>query len=632
MTPSRLRDLLERIGSARVAVFGDFCLDMYWLLDPALSEVSIETGKRTSAVRRQYCSLGGAGNIVANLSDLGVAGVHAVGVIGDDLFGREMVELLKVRRADVSGMLTQRAEWITPAYCKPFVGDDEQGRVDFGVANVLAPATEEALLKTLAAILTRVDAVICNQQLPRGVNTGRILAGINRLVAEHPEKLFIVDSRDREEANRGVIYRVGAHEAMRLCGTPKPRDQMVLLEEARDCTERIAAATGKPVFLSRGDRGALVRVGDTLHEISAIQIIKPVDPVGAGDTSVSAIAAALAAGADPLEAAELANFASAVTVQKLKTTGTATPEEILAIGTDPDYVYHPELADDPRRARYLDDTEIEVVHDLPGRIAIRHAIFDHDGTLSTLRQGWERIMEPMMIRAILGPRYDTADEALYHKVVDTVRAFIDKTTGMQTLVQMQGLVDLTRQFGCVNEADILDMHGYKSLYNEQLLAMVRHRIKKLGRGELDASDFQIKNARPMLEMLHARGVKLYLASGTDQADVAGEAEGMGYAHLFEGRIFGAVGDIKVEAKKLVIERIIREHGLSGPQFAVFGDGPVEIRESRKRGGIAVGVASDELRRFGLNAAKRTRLIRAGADIIIPDFSQIDLLARLLQFK
>jgi phosphoglycolate phosphatase-like HAD superfamily hydrolase len=240
-------------------------------------------------------------------------------------------------------------------------------------------------------------------------------------------------------------------------------------------------------------------------------------------------------------------------------------------------------------------------------------------------------MEPMMVRAVLGPRYDTADEALYHKVVDTVRGFIDKTTGVQTLVQMQGLVELVRRFKCVAEADILDMHGYKLLYNEQLLAMVRRRLEKLHRGELNASDFQIKNARPMLEMLHARGVKLYLASGTDQADVAAEAEGMGYAPLFERRIFGAVGDIKVEAKKLVVERIMREHNLSGPQFATFGDGPVEIRETRKRGGITVGVASDELRRFGLNAAKRTRLIRAGADIIIPDFSQLDRIARLLQF-
>jgi phosphoglycolate phosphatase-like HAD superfamily hydrolase len=107
---------------------------------------------------------------------------------------------------------------------------------------------------------------------------------------------------------------------------------------------------------------------------------------------------------------------------------------------------------------------------------------------------------------------------------------------------------------------------------------------------------------------------------------------MGYARLFEGRIFGAVGDVKVEAKKLVVERIIREHNLSGPQFAVLGDGPVEIRETRKRGGISIGVASDELRRFGLNAAKRTRLIWAGADVVIPDFSQMDRLLRLLQFE
>jgi len=127
-------------------------------------------------------------------------------------------------------------------------------------------------------------------------------------------------------------------------------------------------------------------------------------------------------------------------------------------------------------------------------------------------------------------------------------------------------------------------------------------------------------------------VKLYLASGTDQGDVAAEAEAMGYAHLFEGRIFGAVGDVTVEAKRIVIERIIRERALSGPQFATFGDGPVEIRETRKRNGIAVGVASDEVRRFGLNAAKRSRLIRAGADIIVPDFSQLENLTRLLNLE
>ncbi len=68
----------------------------------------------------------------------------------------------------------------------------------------------------------------------------------------------------------------------------------------------------------------------------------------------------------------------------------------------------------------------------------------------------------------------------------------------------------------------------------------------------------------------------------------------------------------------MLENIIRDHDLAGTHFATFGDGPVEIRETRKRRGFSIGVASDEVRRFGLNPAKRARLIRAGVNLIIPD--------------
>ena len=53
---------------------------------------------------------------------------------------------------------------------------------------------------------------------------------------------------------------------------------------------------------------------------------------------------------------------------------------------------------------------------------------------------------------------------------------------------------------------------------------------------------------------------------------------------------------------------------------MFGDGPVELREGKKRGATAIGVASDEARRHGMNIAKRPRLVLGGADAIIPDFS------------
>ena len=72
-----------------------------------------------------------------------------------------------------------------------------------------------------------------------------------------------------------------------------------------------------------------------------------------------------------------------------------------------------------------------------------------------------------------------------------------------------------------------------------------------------------------------------------------------------------------------------ENNLHGSELAVFGDGPVEIRECRKREGIAVGIASDEIRRHGLDLEKRTRLIKAGAHLVVPDFSQFDKLTTLL---
>jgi len=211
-----------------------------------------------------------------------------------------------------------------------------------------------------------------------------------------------------------------------------------------------------------------------------------------------------------------------------------------------------------------------------------------------------------------------------------VRRYIDQTTGIQTLVQMKGLADLVRRFACVPEGSILNAHGYKALYDRQLLAMVEGRTQKLLRGELQVADVTVKKAVAMLRMLAGRGAQLYLASGTDQSDVEREADVLGYRALFEGRIFGAVGDISKEAKRIVLERIMDGIGAQAQDHILtFGDGPVEMRETHKRGGYAVGVASDEIRRYGWNDAKRRRLIEAGADMLIPDFSQADRLMTLL---
>src|ERR1051325_11559011 len=105
----------------------------------------------------------------------------------------------------------------------------------------------------------------------------------------------------------------------------------------------------------------------------------------------------------------------------------------------------------------------------------------------------------VMVRAILGTQYETVDSSVYRRVQERVQEFIDKTTGVQTLVQMKGLAQMVAEFGFIPADQILNEHGYKRIFNEQLLAMVNGRVRKLERDELAAEDFQIKNARLLLE-------------------------------------------------------------------------------------------------------------------------------------
>lgn len=627
MDYEELKTLLEKIRRVRIGIVGDFCLDAYLLLEQGVSETSLETGLSTLPVRSQRYSLGAAGNVANNLQAMGVTNLSVFGVIGQDPFGEEMRQLLASGRMNTTGLLMQREQWDTHVYMKPYEREQEQHRFDFGDFNQLHPSTAQSLLERLSSSLPELDIVIINQQAKHGIHTLEFRERLSALVLSHPEKLFIADSRHHADEYAGTIRKLNLPEAGKLQGKDLTAAGSAEIEDVvRSLYERWA----KPVFLTRGENGCIVYDRKGLREIPGLLILSPVDPVGAGDSMLAGIAAALAAGADPFKAAELGSLVAGVTIQKLMQTGTAAPEEILKIGVDPDRRYRPDLARQHDKAVSYPDTEIEIVSALPETRRFTHAIFDHDGTLSTLRQGWETIMEPMMVRAILGKNGPQTDAALHIHVSATVRDYIDKTTGIQTLVQMKGLVHLVRKFKCVPESEILDEFGYKKMYNKELSEMVNGRIEKLERGELSVEDFTIKKAVELLNALNRKGVSLYLASGTDREDLEREAGILGYRALFGDRIYGAVGDVAKEAKRVVLERILADIGDETPKrILTFGDGPVEIRETHKKGGYAVGVASDEIRRYGLNLPKRKRLIEAGADLIIPDYSQMDQLLELL---
>jgi rfaE bifunctional protein kinase chain/domain len=629
MNQQRIRQILAKIANVAVAVYGDFCLDAYWLLDPRGSEVSEETGLHARAVAKHYYSLGGASNVVANLAALQPRAIQAIGVIGDDLFGRELCRQLEGLGVDTKCLIVQRESFDTVTFGKPYVEDTEEPRIDFGFFNRRSTATDEALLRGIRHALQKADVLIVNQQVPGSITDESFIEQANRLFGEFADKVILLDSRHCGEKFKHVCRKTNAREAARLNGVCVEHHETVPIEDVKKYAEILYRQFNRPVFVTRGPRGILAADGGGVHEVRGIQLLKKLDPVGAGDTVTAALALCLGAGVSPAEAAAFANFAAAVTVQKLFQTGTADGEEILAVARDPDYVYRPELAENPRQARYVPDTEIELCEESIPLGRVRHAVFDNDGTISTLRQGWDQVMAPVMIRAVLGDRYESADQGLYRKVEQRVLDYIDKSTGIQTIAQMQALVELVQEFGLVPPQKVLDRFGYKRVYNDALMEMVGQRVARLKRGRLNSDDFTIKGAVEFCRALRERGVTLYLASGTDHEDVVAESQALGYTKLFDGGIYGAVGDIANCSKKMVIDRIMSEHGLSGPELAVFGDGPVELRESRKRDGLAIGLATDEVRRYGLNPDKRARIIKAGAHIVVPDFSQPAELLRLL---
>lgn len=624
-----LNEHLLRIEEVEIAVIGDFCLDTYYTIDFSHSEFSIETGQQTRPVRHMKFSLGGASNVANNIVDLNVRNVYALGVVGNDCYGKELFSLFDKKKINRDYMQIQNQDWDTHVYTKIIDGKEELERFDFGTFNQLKEKTMTALLDAIRELAWRVKFFVVNQQFKNGIHTAAFREALRKIMTEYPDVTFIVDCRDYNAEYPDAIHKLNNIEGAVLCHMEDTENPS--MKQATEVARALYDKWGKPVFLTRGERGCLVCGDNNRHEhIPGFEITSKVDTVGAGDSMLAGIITSLAAGSSLPEAAEFGNMVAGITIQKLFQTGTATPDEIREFAADANYSYNHEIAESLYSASYYKDSEIEIVSGRTPQKPFVYAVFDHDGTLSVLRQGWEKIMESVMVKAITDEWLNDISTTELNKITGNVRSFIDRTTGIQTLLQMQGLVKMVKEYGFVPKEDILDEFGYKSIYNEALMEMVNRRINKVKKGELSLEDVTIKGVLPLLEYLRENGFTLFLASGTDEEDVQKETELLGYCEYFNGGIWGAQNNMTHEPKKVVINNIIKEIGKGhAGKILTFGDGPVEIRETVKNGGYAVGVASNEIQRFGLDETKRKRLILAGADLIIPDYSQFNLLKQVI---
>ena len=331
MKTEHVSQILQKIKSVKIAVYGDFCLDAYWILSPEGSEISVETGLRAQAVKRHYYTLGGASNIVANLTALAPAEIRVIGAIGDDIFGRELTAQLIRLNADTASLVVQKEDFDTAAFAKRYLDDEEQPRIDFGFCNSRSKQTDDAILAGIRNALQTCDAVIFNQQVPGSLNNDDFIDAANALFDEFTDRIVLFDSRHYSDRFTNVHRKTNAIEAAILNGIDAHPDDVITLPDIKKYAQNLYAQSNKPIFVTRGPRGIVTVDDDGVHHAPGVQLSKKLDTVGAGDTTMSALGLCLAAGVSPDQAAQFANLAAAVTVQKLFQTGTASGAEILEI-------------------------------------------------------------------------------------------------------------------------------------------------------------------------------------------------------------------------------------------------------------------------------------------------------------
>ena len=275
------------------------------------------------------------------------------------------------------------------------------------------------------------------------------------------------------------------------------------------------------------------------------------------------------------------------------------------------------------REKLTDLWGLEVIF-LPGQNRdFKFALFDFDGTLSLIREGWQKIMIPYFCEEVAATPVGKTEDP--EEIRRCVTDFVDMLTGKQTVYQCLRLGEEVEKRGGVAKEPI----EYKKEYLRRLMEKIKYRRDGLADGTINPEDLLVRGSYALLQKLKDAGITLYCASGTDQPAVREEATLLGLDKYFEGNIYGALDEqITSDTKAIVIKRLLEENNLDGSELLSFGDGYVEIELVAKINGYPIAVATDEKRKMGIDAWKRNRLVGAGAGAVIPDFENAD---RIVEF-
>jgi rfaE bifunctional protein kinase chain/domain len=333
LTRDRFEQILAAAHKLSIGVIGDFTLDGYWHADMEQSQLSRETPLYPRPIVSENYSLGGAANVAWNLAALKVGSVWAFSVLGKDWRGAILRELLEAEGILTSTLLTQ-ATRKTPFYGKVVLEasgrcPQEDARLDFINSVPLDQDIEMAMIARIESYLARIDLWIVADYQSCGVVTSPMARGLLEMAHRHPAMRVVVDSRDRAAEFQSLILKPNDIEASRFFFPDRDPASVPLPDLAGAALEH-NRRTGQPIFITLGPKGCLVCDNGVAQTIPGVRVSPPIDTVGAGDTFLASLTTALAAGANPVEAACLANISASITVKKIGVTGAACPSEIIA--------------------------------------------------------------------------------------------------------------------------------------------------------------------------------------------------------------------------------------------------------------------------------------------------------------
>jgi phosphoglycolate phosphatase-like HAD superfamily hydrolase len=248
----------------------------------------------------------------------------------------------------------------------------------------------------------------------------------------------------------------------------------------------------------------------------------------------------------------------------------------------------------------------------------KHAVFDFDGTLSWLRHGWPAMMLDVFLEHL--PETDPGErEAVRAELLRLVMAL----NGKPTIHQIHAF----GRYAQARNLTVPEPEQLRQAYQDKLDGHIAERSQRVRTKAAPEDAYVVAGARQLLEYLRSKNVRLSVLSSTVEYRVREEAELLGIASYFEGRIHGSPLDPSGFSKRAVFERILELESIPGEALLAFGDGPVEIADTRHLGGIAVAVCTDEhVNGSGeCDPLKREQLLEAGSHLAIPDFTQAPVL-------